>query len=364
MGKHLVTLRSWGLSVKAVVAELMAMCLFVFIGTGTATTFASIQGPGGFELGKVVKSTGDVGSDTTTLSNNILTNPSWGIITALAFGLGITGKERIMMAYATGHLSGGQLNPAVTLGLALTGSLPPLQAVANVLAQIVGAILGSSFLYGVIPNSSNSSLGSNKIAHGVSVGNAFLGEAVMTFVLVSVVLETAVSKKSITVRAQAPLAIGFAVFTAHAVSVMMQPQWTEGHAVQKYRQPRPLCCAEVHREPIDGCSINPARSLGPAIVTGTWPGSFWVFIVGPLVGSLFAVPFHLFYRSDFDTNRSKDPISLSTQPTGVSSDVAAAIEALPQASSTAQVVQELNLNSPKATTDTEGGKLSPAASRV
>ena len=84
--------------------------------------------------------------------------------------------------------------------------------------------------------------------------------------------------------------------------------------------------------PIDGCSINPARSLGPAIVSGTWPGSFWVFIVGPLVGSLFAVPFHLFYRSDFDTNRSKDPVSLSPQPTGVSSDVAAAIEALPQAS--------------------------------
>ncbi len=53
----------------------------------------------GFELGKVVRSTEDVGSDTTTLSNNILTNPSWGIITALAFGLGITGKERSILAW-------------------------------------------------------------------------------------------------------------------------------------------------------------------------------------------------------------------------------------------------------------------------
>ena len=85
--------------------------------------------------------------------------------------------------------------------------------------------------------------------------------------------------------------------------------------------------------PIDGCSINPARSLGPAIVTGTWPGSFWVFIVAPLVGALFAVPFHMFYRSDFDTNTSKDPISLGSQKTGLSADVAAVVEALPQASS-------------------------------
>jgi hypothetical protein len=48
-----------------------------------------------------------------------------------------------------------------------------------------------------------------------------------------------------------------------------------------------------------GCSINPARSLGPAIVSGTWPGTFWVFVVGPFVGALFAVPFHLFFDSDW-----------------------------------------------------------------
>ncbi|EFN52412.1 hypothetical protein CHLNCDRAFT_13804, partial [Chlorella variabilis] len=152
-----------------------------------------------------------------------------------------------VLAYATSHLSGGQMNPAVSLGLALSGTLGPLQAAANMLAQLVGAILGSSFLYATVPHAAASTLGSNAIARGVSTGNAFVGEAVMTFVLVSVVLETAANRKS-TARAQAPLAIaslrpacrlpaGFAVFCAHAVML-----------------------------PIDGCSINPARSLGPAIV--------------------------------------------------------------------------------------------------
>ncbi|KAI3430305.1 hypothetical protein D9Q98_004901 [Chlorella vulgaris] len=248
------------LSLKAVVAEFMATCLFVGYTSSLANRADTVPG--------------DVNTDVTTLLNNITVNGSWGVITAMAFGLAIT-----VLAYATGHLSGGQMNPAVTLGLALTGNLGIVQAAANILAQIVGAILGSSFLFATVPNSNSSALGSNSIAPGVSTGNAMMGEIVMSFVLVSVVLETAISKKSLA-RAQAPLAIGFAVFCAHAVLL-----------------------------PIDGCSINPARSLGPAIVSGTWPSTFWVFIVGPFVGALFAVPFHLFYASDWDTVREtpKDP---------------------------------------------------------
>eukprot|EP00887_Chlorella_sp_A99_P001508 scaffold8.g1508.t1 len=145
------------------------------------------------------------------------------------------------------------MNPSVTLGLALIG----------------GAILGSAFLFGVIPNSSASTLGSNAIASGVTTGNAFLGEVVMTFVLVSVVLETAVSKKSLVARAQAPLAIGFAVFCAHAVLL-----------------------------PIDGCSIK--WGWGDAVWVVGIGGSFWVFIVAPFTGAAFAAPFHMFFRSDWD----------------------------------------------------------------
>lgn len=85
---------------------------------------------------------------------------------------------RAVLAYATSHLSGGQMNPAVSLGLALSGTLGPLQAAANMLAQLVGAILGSSFLYATVPHAAASTLGSNAIARGVSTGNAFVGEAV------------------------------------------------------------------------------------------------------------------------------------------------------------------------------------------
>ena len=197
------------------------------------------------------------------LNDRLQINSSWGITTALAFGFSIT-----VLCYATGHLSGGQLNPAVSMALACVGALEIAQAAANVISQLIGAILGAAFLAATIPSSQQLSLGSNVIANGIGIGNALVGEILMTFVLVAVVLETAVNKKSVA-RVQAPLAIGFAVFCAHAVLL-----------------------------PIDGCSINPARSLGPAIVSGTWPGTFWVFVVGPLLGALAAVPFHLLFRSD------------------------------------------------------------------
>lgn len=101
---------------------------------------------------------------------------------------------------------------------------------------------------------------------------------VMTAVLVLVVLETAVNKRNSISKAQAPLAIGFAVFCAHAVLL-----------------------------PIDGCSINPARSLGPAIIAGVWPGTFWVFIVGafpfakhaPIVGPKMREGLHTYVTSTF-----------------------------------------------------------------
>lgn len=178
-------------------------------------------------------------------------------------------------------MSGGQLNPAVSLALACSGALDAAQAAANIASQITGAILGSAFLAATIPKDQRLTLGSNEIANGVGYGNALCGEIIMTFTLVSVVLETAVNKKSVA-RVQAPLAIGFAVFCAHAVLL-----------------------------PIDGCSINPARSLGPAIVSSTWPENFWVFIVGPFLGALLAVPFHFLFRSDFDMNlKNPDPVDL------------------------------------------------------
>lgn len=254
---------------------------------GTATTFSSGVSASGYTATALPNFT-DNGSGEELVENSfeelatmLKVNSSWGVTTALAFGLAIT-----VLAFATSHLSGGQLNPAVTFALALTGDVAPGQMVANIVAQIVGAILGSGLLDATIPDGQESTLGSNQIAPGVGYGNALCGEIVMTAVLVAVVLATAASKRNITAKGQAPLAIGFAVFCAHAVLL-----------------------------PIDGCSINPARSLGPAIVTGTWPGTFWVFIVGPFLGALVAVPVHLFFNSKFEEEAEyADPLSIREAP--------------------------------------------------
>ena len=282
-------------SVKAAIAELFATAMFVYIGTGTATTFSSriaqedVLGKGGYTSEKLnfdapegIQDVIQYESDTmSSFANDILVNGSWGVTTALAFGLAIT-----VLAFATGHISGGQLNPAVTFALACVGSLPVGQAVANTISQIVGAILGSALLDATIPDGNEGSLGSNSINPGVGYGNSLCGEIVMTGVLVATVLETAVSKGNAISKAFAPLAIGFAVFCAHAVLL-----------------------------PIDGCSINPARSLGPAIVSGTWPGTFWVFIVGPYLGAMAAIPFYWFFQSNFqkDLAATLDPINITAE---------------------------------------------------
>ena len=253
-----------------------AMTLFVYIGCGTAVTFGQdflspLTNSGAQETSQ------EIGYQLGQVTKILQVSGSWGITTALAFGLSIT-----VLVFATSHLSGGQLNPAVSMGLALVGALGPIQCLANIAAQIVGAILGAAFLDGTIPNSiPDSNLGANSVNTQLSAGNAFLGECVMTFTLMAVVLETAVNTRS-TVKAQAPLAIGFAVFCAHAVLL-----------------------------PIDGCSINPARSLGPAIVSGFYDGSnFWVFVIGPIVGALFAVPFHIYFRSGIDEQPVIDPVDM------------------------------------------------------
>jgi MIP family channel proteins len=206
---------------KAVFAEFIATTLFVFVGTGTAMTF---------------------------LTNNLVSS-SWGVTVALSFGLGIAS-----LISSVAHISGGHLNSAVSWGLFILGKVSFFQMLANTLAQCLGSILASGLLYGMLPNSSSSTLGANVLFPGVSVGNAVLGEIVMTYLLMFVILMTAVDKKLY----YAPFAIGLAVFVGHSVLL-----------------------------PIDGCSINPTRSLGPAVISGNWD-NFWVFIVGPYVGASLA----------------------------------------------------------------------------
>ena len=199
-------------------------------------------------------------------------------------------------------MSGGQINPAVTFGLVLAGELPLIQGIVNTASQIVGAILGATFVRCLLPDGRDSSLGTNALAPGVGQGNALTGEIIMTFTLVLVVLETVKNTRS-TVANIAPLAIGFAVFTAHAVLL-----------------------------PIDGCSINPARWFGPAVVSGTWATTSWIFVVGPYLGAILAVPFHLFFKSEWDTGKkSGDPLNVAAGTDSISRPTSAAGSDSPKA---------------------------------
>jgi len=160
------------------------------------------------------------------------------------------------------------------------GELDVGQGCANMVAQLLGSILGAFFIWATLPEDyHNKSLGSNAVADGYSDGSAFLGELLMTFLLVFVVFQTAVDGDSITGASAegrpqlAPLAIGFAVFLAHIVLL-----------------------------PITGCSINPPRSFGPALVA-TIDGQdkmfedYWIFFVAPILGGLIAGVLHNFTKA-------------------------------------------------------------------
>lgn len=277
----------FSVSIRAVIAEFMAMTIFVFICCSTAVFFSRIvessfttqQATGDAE------STADVTRQVSNQIKALQTNGNWGITTALCFGMTI-----MFLVYTFGHISGGQINCAVTLGLVLAGHLGPLQGFLNFLGQMLGSILGAAFVLGLSPVKKGTgvdiSLGQNAVnnAGGFSEAEAFLGEAFMTCVLVFVVLMTVTDTRSIS-KNMAPFAIGMVVFTAHTVLL-----------------------------PVDGCSINPTRSFGPSVVAGSWP-NHWVFWIGPITGAILAVPFYwVFQLPSWKSEGGKNNIDQAVGP--------------------------------------------------
>lgn len=257
--------KDFSFSLKASIAEFFAMMLFVYFGCASATMFSASTAVGGVKAFE--QATGAFGYQEPTAAKFLASMQlagSWGIVVALTFGLGI-----VVVVYCVAHVSGGQVNPIVSSALFLTGRMGPVQLAGNITAQILGSILGAAFLKGTVPNHAVSSLGSNSISPTFSTGQALLGEIIMSSILVFTVLQTACEPRSIA-KNMAPLAIGLSVFLAHCVLL-----------------------------PIDGCSINPARSLGPAILSGSW-NKFWVFVVGPFVGCVVGVINHWILWFDWD----------------------------------------------------------------
>jgi aquaporin Z len=188
------------------------------------------------------------------------------VATALAFGLVLTA-----LVYAIGPISGCHVNPAVTLGFISSGRMKLTEGVAYLVAQFAGGIAGAYLLYWMFTTSplySKSVQGLGTDGYGrqshlfVSQGGAFLIEVVLTTIFVLVVL-FATHKAAI--EGAAGVAIGFGLVIVHLIGI-----------------------------PLTGTSVNPARSLGPALVVGgTALSQVWLFIVAPLVGATVAAVIHL-----------------------------------------------------------------------
>ena len=226
--------------VRKIVAELLGTGLLVYFGVGVATLSFGFGTTGSSFAAGVVA-------------------------TALAFGLVL-----LALAYVLGPISGCHINPAVTIGAWLSGRVPLRDALGYWAAQFIGGILGALLLWATFSCSplysrSKTGLGTNgwgAASHiHINAGGAFLIEVIMTALFVFAVLG-ATSKTSN--AATAGIIIGFSLSVVHFIGI-----------------------------PITGTSVNPARSLGPAlIVGGTALSQVWLFIVAPLVGGALAAGLH------------------------------------------------------------------------
>lgn len=228
---------------RSLLAELLGTALLVFLAVGTATLSF------GFKITGASTSAGVVA-------------------TALAFGLVL-----MALVYAIGPISGCHINPAVTIGFLAARRISVSDAVGYWVAQVVGAIAGAAALYGVVHAASRytksmglgaDGYGSHSMV-GLNAGGTLAIEVILTFVFVFVILAVTRRAGNATV---AGLVIGLTLGLVHIIGI-----------------------------PLDGTSVNPARSLGPALfVRGDALSQLWVFILAPLVGGLLAaLAYRVFY---------------------------------------------------------------------
>jgi aquaporin Z len=212
---------------KSFVAEVMGTFILTFLGCGA-----------------VVSANAMLGS----------TNNAFGYVEIIGVALGF-GIALMAAAYSVGHVSGGHFNPAVSVGLAVSGRFEWKKVLGYVIAQCLGAILAALLLIVAV---GNTTLGLGQTTVGAfGVIGALVMEALLTFLLVFVILGTTCEQA----------AAGFA-----------------GLPIGLY-----LGAAQIVGIPYSGASLNPARSLGPALfVGGAALTDLWIFIVAPVVGGVLA----------------------------------------------------------------------------
>jgi len=237
---------------RDIVAEFIGTALFVFTSTGGVMAAATLGPP----------------------------SAAFNVVVALAFGLSIA-----TFVYATANISGGHLNPAVSLGFFCAMKMSFLKALVYILAQMWGAAFGSLLIRGALPgvvlsrfdyavtkiNVAGTLPGGEPFSQ--TLGQAILLEIVITFGLVFVILSTVkIPKDPKSMGANAPQAIGYAVLVGHLIGVSFT-----------------------------GPSMNPARTFGPALLSWYWT-DHWVYWVGPMVGGGFA---GILYKFVFITTKEK-----------------------------------------------------------
>ncbi|KAM5249705.1 aquaporin-5 [Hipposideros larvatus] len=213
--------------VKAVFTEFLATLIFVFFGLGSALQWPSA-------LPTILQ-------------------------ISLAFGLAIG-----TLAQALGPVSGGHINPAITLALLVGNQISLLRAVFYVVAQLVGAIAGAGILYGLAPANARGNLAVNTLSNNTTQGQAFVVELILTFQLALCIFSSTDSRRTSPVGSPA-LSIGLSVTLGHLVGIYFT-----------------------------GCSMNPARSFGPAVVMKRFSSAHWVFWVGPIVGAALAAVLYFY----------------------------------------------------------------------
>ena len=227
-------------STKKYIAECIGNFTLVFIGCGTAML---------------------VGCDAASGCGYLLT--------ALAFGLAI-----VALAYGVGNISGGHVNPAVSLGVFLTGGMTGKDFCGYVISQVIGATLGSFTLYGIFTlggvKDMTGGLGTNGLGNvNGSVAAGFLVEIILTFLFVLLIL--GVTSKKFGHGSFGGLIIGLTLTAIHIVGIGLT-----------------------------GTSVNPARSFGPALVAAITGNTdpiavVYVFIIAPLIGGALAALCHNYF---------------------------------------------------------------------
>nr|XP_057924295.1 aquaporin-4-like [Doryrhamphus excisus]XP_057924296.1 aquaporin-4-like [Doryrhamphus excisus] len=229
---------------RAVGAEFLAMLLFVLLGVGSTIGWHDVADASGVVTAKE--------------------KVSHQVLIALCFGLSIATTVQCF-----GHISGGHINPAVTVAMMVTKKIGLVKGLLYVLAQLFGSVAGAGLLFSVTPESKRGGFGVSSVGE-ISPGTALVVELVLTFQLVFTIFATCDSKRT-DLGGSASLAIGLSVTIGHLMGI-----------------------------PYTGASMNPARSFGPAMVKLQFK-NHWVYWLGPMLGAVIAaVLYHYIFCPEHD----------------------------------------------------------------